>query len=112
MLKHLIKSYELSPNKGVEGSIDAVISAVIVGYYSSNDYENVIEWFNKLEIKDYRSFVLYFSALSQMGQDMPTSDDFRKKYGENDIRTEIELFRFKDQNITENLIGLVNKILN
>ena len=47
-----------------------------------------------------------------MGQDMPTSDDFRKKYGENDIRTEIELFRFKDQNITENLIGLVNKILN
>ena len=43
---------------------------------------------------------------------MPTSDDFRKKYGENDIRTEIELFRFKDQNITENLIGLVNKILN
>tara|TARA_B100000676_G_C18052737_1_gene832253 strand:- start:389 stop:2134 length:1746 start_codon:yes stop_codon:yes gene_type:complete len=111
-LKHLIKSYELSPKKGVEGSIDAVISAVIVGYYSSNDYENVIEWFNKLEIKDYRSFVLYFSALSQMGQDMPTSDDFRKKYGENDIRTEIELFRFKDQNITENLIGLVNKILN
>ncbi len=111
-LKHLLKSYELSPKKGVEGSIDSVISSVIVGYYSSKDYENVIEWFNKLEIKDYRSFVLYFSALSQMGHDMPTSDDFTEKYGDNEIRTEIELFRFKDRNVTESLIGLVNQILN
>ena len=69
-LENLLKSYSLSPKIGVEGSIDNIISSIIVGYYISDDCKNVIDWFDKLEKKDFRSYVLCISSMIKGGREI------------------------------------------
>ena len=110
-LEQLLKSYNLSPNLGVEGSVDNVISSVIVGYYVSEDYGNVIDWFDKLEIKDFRSYVLCISSIRNIGKNFHNLNNFQVEFSDIDYKNEIELFRFNDPNITELLIELIESIL-
>ncbi|MBO88110.1 MAG: adenylate/guanylate cyclase domain-containing protein [Rickettsiales bacterium] len=110
-LSMLIKSYNLSPNLGVEGSVDNIISSIIVGYYISEEYEKSIDWFEKLEIRDFRSYVLCIIAFVKTGKDIYFLDDFLKDFGEVDYIREIELFKFKDHNITNYLKKTINQFL-
>tara|TARA_Y100001934_G_scaffold282880_1_gene399080 strand:- start:85153 stop:86838 length:1686 start_codon:yes stop_codon:yes gene_type:complete len=110
-LSMLIKSYNLSPNLGVEGSVDNIISSIIVGYYISEEYEKSIDWFEKLEIRDFRSYVLCIIAFVKTGKDIYFLDEFLKEFGEVDYIHEIELFKFKDHNITNYLKRTINQFL-
>ena len=110
-LSMLIKSYNLSPNLGVEGSVDNIISSIIVGYYISEEYEKSIDWFEKLEIRDFRSYVLCIIAFVKTGKDIYFLDEFLKEFGEVDYIREIELFKFKDHNITNYLKRTINQFL-
>ena len=111
-LIYLTKSYNLSPNLGVEGSTDNIISAMIVGHYTANDNESVIDWFNKLEIKDFRSYVLCISSMINTGKKIGFIDQFRSEFVGVDYRREIELFQFKDKVITKSLEEMVGKYFN
>jgi adenylate cyclase len=111
-LMYLTKSYNLSPNLGVEGSTDNIISAMIVGHYTAKDNESVIDWFNKLEIKDFRSYVLCISSMINTGKKIGFIDQFRSEFVGVDYRKEIELFQFKDKVITKSLEEMVGKYFN
>ena len=111
-LINLTKSYNLSPNLGVEGSTDNIISAMIVGHYTSKDNESVIDWFNKLEIRDFRSYVLCISSMINAGKEIDFIDQFRSEFVGVDFRREIELFKFKDNFITKLLEEMVGKYFN
>ena len=111
-LIYLTKSYNLSPNLGVEGSTDNIISAMIVGHYTAKDNESVIDWFNKLEIKDFRSYVLCISSMINTGKKIGFIDQFRSEFVGVDYRREIELFQFKDKVITKSLEEMVGKYFN
>ena len=110
-LKFLLKAYELSPKKGVEGSIDSVISAVLVGYFSAERYDQVIEWFDRLEIRDFRSYVLCISASIKLNSDIRFLDEFVAKFKGIDFSRDIKLFQFKDPNHTDHFIDIVGKEL-
>ena len=110
-LENLLKSHILSPKIGVEGSIDNIISSIIVGYYISDDHQNVIGWFEKLESKDFRSYVLCISSMIRVGMEIHFLENFQTQYSQIDYRSEIELFQFKDSKITKLLIDLVSGYL-
>tara|TARA_Y100001934_G_scaffold67648_1_gene83914 strand:- start:4609 stop:5103 length:495 start_codon:yes stop_codon:yes gene_type:complete len=110
-LENLLKSYSLSPKIGVEGSIDNIISSIIVGYYISDDCKNVIDWFDELEKKDFRSYVLCISSMITVGMEIHFLESFQTQYSQIDYRSEIELFQFKDSKITTLLIDLVSGYL-
>ena len=110
-LENLLKSHILSPKIGVEGSIDNIISSIIVGYYISDDHQNVIDWFEKLEKKDFRSHVLCISSMIRFGMEIHFLEKFQTQYSQIDYRSEIELFQFKDSKITKLLIDLVSGYL-
>jgi len=38
-LDYLLKAHELSPHIGVEGSVDVLISSVVLGYFPYGDYD-------------------------------------------------------------------------
>ena len=113
-LEYLLKAHELSPHIGIEGGGDELISSVVLGYFSCGKYEECINWFKKLEEKDFRSFVLYASSLkniSKLDDRSAYIDDFRKKYKDYDFNQQVDLFRFKDFDISEQLKNLCNDLL-
>jgi adenylate cyclase len=110
-LEYLLKAFELSPHIGVEGSADNIISAIILGYYSIKDYDNSIIWFKKLEISDFRSYVLYLSSLKYLGKELTGIKEFKNKYLSKEFKNDINLFRFKDDKYPKEFIVLLDEIL-
>jgi adenylate cyclase len=110
-LEYLLKSFELSPHIGVEGSVDHIASAILLAYYSIDDYKNVLVWFYKLSTKGFRDYSLYFSSLKNLNEEFIGIEDFREKYSDVELKREVELFRFKDEKHLNQLIPILDDIL-
>lgn len=110
-LEHLLKSYELSPRNGVEGSIDNVVSAIIVAYYVNNDYQNTANWFQKLDIPDFRSYLLLISLTLDGMEKENLLQEFRKKFNGMEFKKHIDEFHFKDAQIKEKLYEIADEAL-
>ena len=113
-LEYLLKAHELSPHIGIEGSVDVLISSVLLGYFASGNNEECINWFKKLAQKDFRSHVLYAYSLKNtlmLEQDSEFIDEFRLKFKDFDFNREIDLFRFKDLRILEQLKNMCKELL-
>ena len=103
-LEYLEKAYDLSPHIGIEGSADVLISGVVLAHYACGNFEDCISWFEKLGTKDFRSYALYASSLkklSKLENNSPKISEFREKFMNHEFSKEIDLFRFKDNEISD-----------
>ena len=113
-LEHLEKAYDLSPHIGIEGSADVLISGVVLAHYACGNSEDCITWFEKLGAIDFRSYVLYASSLktlSKLEKNSPRINEFRDKFMNHDFSKEIDLFRFKDNEISDHCKKVCQEIL-
>ncbi len=114
-LEYLLKAHELSPHIGIEGSVDVLISSVVLGYFSCGNNEECIDWFKKLAQKDFRSYVLYAYSLKNtlmLDKGSAYIVEFRVKFKDCDFNREIDLLRFKDLGILEQLKKMCRELLN
>ena len=95
----------------MEGSADNIVSAIILGFYAKGSYDDVLNWFRKLEIKDFRSYVLYISSMTFLGKEVEDIGEFVNRFGGNNFRKDIELFKFRDEKFTKNLTELIGMYL-
>ncbi len=113
-LEYLLKAHQLSPHIGVEGSVDVLISSVVLGYFSCGDYDECIKWFKKLGQKDFRSYVLYAYSMKRnlmLEKDTKYVEEFRVKLENCDFNQEIDLLRFKDLEILEQFKNMSEELL-
>ncbi len=110
-LEFLMKSFDLSPNLGVEGSIDNTIAAIIIAFYVIDDHQNVITWFKNLEVQDIRSIIIYLYSSNRLGEKTEKFQGLIEKVRCVDTKKEIQLFKFKDKTLADNLESVISKIL-
>ena len=113
-LEYVEKAHDLSPHIGIEGSVDVLISSVVLAHYACGNSEDCISWFHRLEVKDFRSYVLYASSLKRISKLEVNSVDireFREKLKNQEFDKDIDLFRFKDNDISEYCKNVCQEIL-
>jgi tetratricopeptide (TPR) repeat protein len=104
-LDMLEKAYELDPVPQGQSTSDKRISALITGYYLSNNLERCIELFKSITDIDFRSWLMVLDInINHENKNLDSIKMHSKKFKEIDYNLEIDRFHLNDKILKDSLI--------
>jgi hypothetical protein len=101
----LEKAYELDPVPQGQSTSDKRISALITGYYLSNNLKRCNELFESITDIDFRSWLMVLDInINFENQNLNTIKMHASKFKEIDYSLEIDRFHLNDKNLKDSLI--------
>ena len=113
-LEMTLKALELEPIPQGQVSADKRHDDAIFGHFLNEDYEQCVELFQKVEIPDFRVWLLTAIASEQLSLQFGESQWFRRgqeNYANLDLKSAVVKFQLKDKVLVEQLTGHAERLV-
>ena len=113
-LEMTLKALELEPIPQGQVSADKRHDDAIFGHFLNEDYEQCVELFQKVEIPEFRVWLLTAVASDQLSLQFGESQWFRRgqeNYANLDLKSAVAKFQLKDEVLVEQLTGHAERLV-
>jgi len=110
----ILKALELEPIPQGQISSDKRVGDAIFGQFLNENYEECIELFQKIEIPEFRVWLLTAIASEKLSLQFNESQWFQRgkdKFNNLDLKSEIKRFQLKDQSLVGQLTSHVERLV-
>ena len=110
----ILKALELEPIPQGKISSDKRVGDAIFGQFLNENYEECIELFQKIEIPEFRVWLLTAIASEKLSLQFNESQWFQRgkdKFNNLDLKSEVKRFQLKDQSLVGQLTSHVERLV-